>query len=90
MTYRIEYYLGRLPMDVDPNDLDWHREPNQCPGVDYERLESCLAHIEDLDMDETGFTFRVVEVEPEPIDQWDARGMRFVKVDSYRRVRVAS
>jgi hypothetical protein len=90
MTYRIEYYLGRLPMDVDPNDLDWHRMTFP-GGVDAEDLEQCIEAANGLDADTEGrITHRVVQVEPEPIDQWDARGLRFVKVESYRRVKVAS
>jgi hypothetical protein len=90
MTYRIEYYLGSLAASANAEDHSWHKMPLDY-GVDASDLAACLGHADFLDDEQEGrITHRVVEVEPEVVDQWDARGLKFIKVESYRRVKVAS
>lgn len=84
--YKIESINARTRTDGDGSDLPW-QEVTLPPTVDAENLGAVLRHVEDLEFDETGLRYQVVEAEPVSQDIWIGAEMQWVRVESYRRVR---
>lgn len=84
--YRIESINARTLTDGDESDLPW-QEVTLPPTVDAENLAAVLRHVEDLEFDETGLRFQVVEAEPVSQDFWIGAECKWVRAESYRRVR---
>lgn len=84
--YRIESINARTRTDGDESDLPW-QEVTLPPTVDATNLGAVLRQVEDLEFDETGLRYRVMETEPVSQDFWIGAEMTWVRVESYRRIR---
>lgn len=85
--YRIEFIYGQRPSNADPDGLPW--EPVHLePWVDPYDLKAMTTELESREMSaDGGFTYRMVEVEPQLVDRYVGAELKWVTVKSYRRLR---
>jgi len=84
--YRIEYIHGPRPSGVDPEDLCWQPVALE-PWVDPYDLPAMRDELAEREMAGDGaYSYRIVEVTPQVVERWLGAELRWVTVESYRRL----